>query len=142
MHALTALSKVGKVDVYGGIARNTSRNSAIEKYKIAQDYKFVFAFENDLFPGYVTEKAPEAWATGAIPLYWGFDIRKTFNPAAMLNLMDYSNLDSYVDAVAEIEKSESKWVEMANQPLLLERPSLKAVIELLRVKLAPLIARE
>jgi hypothetical protein len=141
MHALTALSKVGKVDVYGGIARNTPRNSAIEKFKIAQDYKFVFAFENDLFPGYVTEKAPEAWATGSIPLYWGFDIRKSFNSAAMLNLMDFPNLDSYVEAVAEVEKSESKWLEIANQPLLLERPSLESVIELLKAKLAPLIAR-
>jgi hypothetical protein len=141
MHALTALSKVGRVDVYGGIARNTPRNSAIEKFKIAQEYKFVFAFENDLFPGYVTEKAPEAWATGAIPLYWGYDIKNSLNPAAIMNLMDYSNMDSYVAAVAEIANSESKWIEMANQPLLLERPNLESVIGLLRLKLAPLIAR-
>jgi hypothetical protein len=141
MHALTALSKVGRVDVYGGIARNTPRNSAIEKFKIAQDYKFVFAFENDLFPGYVTEKAPEAWATGAIPLYWGYDIKKSLNPAAMLNLMDYSNMDSYVTAVGETAKSESNWLKIANQPLLLERPSLTSVIELLKLKLSPLIAR-
>lgn len=142
MHALTALSKVGRVDVYGGIARNTPRNSAIEKFKIAQDYKFVFAFENDLFPGYVTEKAPEAWATGAVPLYWGYDIKKSLNPAAMLNLMDYSNLDSYVSAVAEIEQSESKWRAIANQPLLLQKPSLESVFQLLKSKLAPLIVRD
>lgn len=141
MHALTALSKVGRVDVYGGIARNTPRNSAIEKFKISQDYKFVFAFENDLFPGYVTEKAPEAWTTGAIPLYWGYDIKKSLNPAAMLNLMNYPNLDSYVAHVAEIEKSESKWLEIANRPLLLERPSLDPVITLLTRKLSPLIAK-
>lgn len=141
MHALTALSKVGKVDVYGGISRNTPRNSALEKFKIAQDYKFVFAFENDLFPGYVTEKAPEAWATGAVPLYWGYDIKKSLNPKALLNLMDFNSLDDYVETVARVAASEEEWLAIANQPLLTERPDLSPIIKLLRTKLSPLIGK-
>ena len=95
MHALTALSKIGDVDVFGGIARNTKQTTAKEKFEISQKYKFVFAFENDLFPGYVTEKAPEAYATGAVPLYWGSDPRGYINQKSVLNLANFPTLEDF-----------------------------------------------
>jgi hypothetical protein len=139
MHALSALSKIGKVDVFGGIARNTKYSRADFKYDVAQDYKFVFCFENDLFPGYVTEKAPEAWATGAIPLYWGLDSAGFFNSEAMLNLSEFSSLEKYVDRVAEVNKSDEEWEYIAGQNLLRRRPKLDDVLKVIRTQLAPLV---
>jgi len=139
MHALSALSKIGKVDVFGGIARNTKYSRADFKYDVAQDYNFVFCFENDLFPGYVTEKAPEAWATGAIPLYWGLDSAGFFNSEAMLNLSEFSSLEKYVDRVAEVNKSDEEWEYIAGQNLLRRRPKLDDVLKVIRTQLAPLV---
>lgn len=139
MHALSALSAIGKVDVYGGIARNTKYSRADFKFDIAQNYRFVFCFENDLFPGYVTEKAPEAWATGAIPLYWGSDSAGFFNSQSMLNLAEYSSLESYMERVAQVNESEEEWYSIAGRKLLNKRPRIDDVLKVIRHQLAPLV---
>ena len=141
MHALSALSKVGDVDVFGGIARNTKRTSAKEKFEIAQDYKFVFAFENDLFPGYVTEKAPEAYATGAIPLYWGSDPRGYMNQKAVINLSNFESLETFTDYVRIVNADKNLWSEIASQPFLAKRPNLDEVTRLLTRVLAPVTSK-
>jgi hypothetical protein len=134
MHAITALSQIGEVDVYGPVARR----SVESKFEIAQQYRFVFAFENDLYPGYVTEKAPEAWGTGAVPLYWGADPEGYLNPGAMINLAEFRSLEAYVDRVAEVDESKELWESFASQPFLLRRPSADHLISLLRRALSPL----
>ena len=141
MQAIAALSAIGKVDVFGGIARNSSKKSALEKFDTAKKYKFVFAFENDLFPGYVTEKAPEAWATGAVPLYWGSDPLGYLNQKALINLANFENLDSFVDQVAKVSGSQKSWESIARQPILKKRPSLDEVLSVIRRALSPLIQR-
>jgi hypothetical protein len=139
MQAIAALSAIGKVDVFGGIARNSSKKAASEKYATSQQYKFVFAFENDLFPGYVTEKAPEAWATGAIPLYWGSDPLGYLNQEAMVNLANYQNLEKFTQRVGEISNDLQEWQSIANQPILNKRPNLDEVVSVIRNALAPLV---
>jgi hypothetical protein len=139
MQAIAALSSIGKVDVYGGIARNSGKKAALEKFETAQKYKFVFAFENDLFPGYVTEKAPEAWATGAVPLYWGSDPSGYLNQEAMINLANYQNLEKFTKRVSEVSDDLRLWQSIANQPILRKRPSLDEVLLVIRTALAPLV---
>lgn len=138
MQSIAALSKVGKVDVYGAIARNTRQTRAEEKYEIAQEYKFVFSFENDYFPGYVTEKLPEAWATGAVPLYWGCDITNSMNSEAFLNAAEFTTLEDFVEEVAKVASSEERWTNIASQPLILKEPSIGQVLENLSRILSPL----
>lgn len=140
MQAIAALSKLGKVDVYGGIARNCHKKAAQAKHVISQDYKFVFAFENDLYPGYVTEKSPEAWATGAIPLYWGLDTKGYINQEALINLANYSSLEEFVDNVAVVKKSVDVGEAISSQPFLKKRPDLNEVIRVLRQNLPSLVA--
>ena len=139
MQAIAALSKIGKVDVFGGISRNQNRSAAKKKYDTAQNYKLVFAFENDLFPGYVTEKAPEAWATGAVPLYWGLDPRGYINQKSLLNLANFNNLEEYVERVSEVSQSAKLWSEIAEQPFLAKKPKLDEVLEVLRRTLHRLV---
>ena len=141
MQAIAALSAIGKVDVYGGIARNSNRKAALAKFETAQKYRFVFAFENDLFPGYVTEKAPEAWATGAIPLYWGSDPAGYLNQDAMINLADFQNLESFTERVRAVDGNPELWSSIANQPILKRKPDLEEVLSVLREALAPLVQR-
>jgi hypothetical protein len=136
MHTIEALSVLGKVDVYGGITRNRIAES---KFEISKRYRFIFAFENDLFPGYITEKAPEAWATGAIPLYWGDDSSGILNQNAMLNLKNFSGMESYISEVSRVNAKQELWETIASQPLLNFRPDISQVISLLKSRLSPLI---
>jgi len=138
MQSIAALSKVGKVDVFGAIARNTKKTMALEKFGVAQQYKFVYAFENDHFPGYVTEKLPEAWATGAVPLYWGSDITRSMNPAAFMNAADYATIEDFASVVGEVANSQTRWEKIAQSPLILDKPSIEGVISRLSRILKPL----
>jgi hypothetical protein len=138
MHAISAISKIGKVDVFGGIARDTRQTRAEEKFEISQNYKFVFAFENDLYPGYVTEKVPEAWATGAVPLYWGSDPAGYLNRKSFINLADFPTLEDFIERVREVDQNDELWSQYALEPLLIKRPSMDRVIEVLKVACEPL----
>jgi len=141
MHAISAISKIGKVDVFGGIARETRFTRAEEKFEISQDYKFVFAFENDLYPGYVTEKVPEAWATGAVPLYWGSDPANLLNQEAFINLANFKTLEDFVERVREVDDNDELWSKIASQPLLQNKPSLDQVMSVLRNACRPILNR-
>jgi hypothetical protein len=138
MHALTALSKIGKVDVFGGVARNTIMSKADSKFEISQKYKFIFCHENDLFPGYVTEKAPEAWATGAVPLYWGSDPAGYLNEKALINLASFPTLEDYIDYIKLVNNDDNLWRTYAESPLLLKKPNIDQVVQVLKQALKPL----
>lgn len=139
MHAISALSKIGKVDVFGGIARETRYTKAPEKFEISQSYRFVFAFENDLYPGYVTEKVPEAWATGAVPLYWGSDPADLLNQKAFINLANFHTLEDFIARVRQVNIDSNLWKEIASQPLLKTRPSMEQVISVLKSACRPIM---
>ena len=139
MQAIAALSKIGKVDVYGEIARNEKNHAALEKFNTSQLFHFIFAFENDLFPGYVTEKAPEAWATGAVPLYWGSDPQGYINQNALINLANFENLDTFVSAVSKVNSSKELWEAIAREKFLAKEPNLNEVLKLLRNTMPDLV---
>lgn len=126
-HAVEALERLGQVDVYG----NSVGRPIASKVDVAKNYRFVLCFENDLYPGYVTEKVFEAWGTGAIPLWWGSDPARYVNPEAVINAAEYSCLADFASAVADVNKSGERWSHMAASPILLRQPDLNPTLELL-----------
>lgn len=128
MHAIRALQEVGQVDVYGrAVGRPVS-----SKLDVARRYRYVLCFENDVYPGYVTEKVFEAWATGAVPLWWGQDPAGYLNPSAMVNAATPATFANMVDTVAQLESSPSEWDAIVARPLLTREPDLTAAIEVVR----------
>lgn len=121
MRAITALQKLGAVDVYGQV----TGHPVVDKFEVLSDYQFTICFENSLYPGYVTEKLFDAWSAGSIPLWWGMDRGGYLNQNAVVNLASNENLDSFIDSVASLRSSASVMNEVSSQPLLLRRPSLE-----------------
>jgi hypothetical protein len=65
--------------------------SSTFKDDILQGYMFNLCPENSMFPGYYTEKVPEAFASGCIPITWADqNIAHEFNPGAFINLADFA----------------------------------------------------
>lgn len=126
-HAVRALSEVGQVDVFGSAVGNRVPDKSIT----ARDYRFVLCFENDVYPGYVTEKPFEAWATGAIPLWRGLDPAGYLNSAALLNAVDYPDLGTFADAVSQLNDDAQAWAATVSQPLLVREPDLEPAKELI-----------
>lgn len=126
IRAIKSLEKFGEVDVFG-----PSVNLPVEgKYQIAKNYKFMVCFENDLFPGYVTEKLFDAFFSDTVPLYWGdpggLSIIK---PEIMLNLKDFVSLNDYANHVSQI--NDYQYENLYNQNFLNEIPSFKYIAEIM-----------
>jgi hypothetical protein len=127
-HAINLLKRIGQVDVFGRAVGRTLPNKATLKGR----YKFVVCFENDLYPGYVTEKALEAYAMGSVPLWWGSDPEGYLNRGAIVNAAEYASLQDFALEVERISLSEPVWQTYYAQPLITRSPDLNPAVRLLR----------
>jgi hypothetical protein len=106
-------------------------NSGLSKIDILQNYAFNLCPENGLYPGYYTEKIPEAFVAGCLPLTWtDTNICADFNSDAFINLepmtwQDFSPLMDILNSPVHLEA-------YAEQPLLLNIPSIEPMRDFLR----------
>jgi hypothetical protein len=115
--AVDELRKYFKVDIFGGM----SNYPVGEKYSVAKNYKYMLCFENDLYPGYVTEKLVEAYVCETIPLYWGSTEGNGYlNPESYINLRDFQDMETWAKQISVL--SETQYREIYEQPLLLSEP--------------------
>ncbi|MDO3643057.1 glycosyltransferase family 10 [Mucilaginibacter sp. L3T2-6] len=91
------LSGYKKVDAPGksmnnmpGIDSQYQGNKWEIKKQFLSPYKFTIAFENDIFPGYQTEKLYDAMQANSIPIYCGDPfIGEIFNTKSFINAWEY-----------------------------------------------------
>ena len=105
--------------------------SGFEKYTILREYAFNLCPENKLHPGYYTEKIPEAFLADSLPITWADSkVSVDFNPKAFINLqqLDWHN----AELLHELLHSEKQLASYAEQPLLLEAPSIEPFRDFLR----------
>ena len=114
LHAIKKLNKLGKVELFGRSVNNYIQ----DKTGTAGLYWFNLCFENDLYPGYITEKILEAWISKSVPLYWGSDKGKILNSKAYVNLDDFNSLEDFTEYVSVLYSDKNRMIEMINQPLL------------------------
>lgn len=128
LHALQELSKISPVDVFGQSVRNVRKFPGKE----ARKYKFCLCFENDIYPGYVTEKPLEAYIAGTVPLYFGYDVEGYLNPKAMINLLEYSDIAEWSKYVKKVNSNEKLYKHHFEQPVLQRKPELSDAIKLIQ----------
>lgn len=93
----TELSEYKKVDAPGRSMNNMPGIDALyqgDKWEIKKQflsqYKFTIAFENDIFPGYQTEKLYDAMIADSLPIYCGDPfIGEVFNTKSFINAAEY-----------------------------------------------------
>lgn len=123
---LNAVKKQIEVVEFGKSFNPNIKNhseSGLIKFDELQAFAFNLCPENGMHPGYYTEKIPEAFMAGCLPITWADENVKTdFNPQAFINLAPMS-LNHFAD-LSEILNSKSKLAQYSEQPLLLQKPSL------------------
>ena len=122
------LSELGEVDVFG----YSGRISPKDKKAMASKYKFILCPENNLYPGYVTEKLLEGYQTTAFPIYWGQDIKSYFNSKSHLNLATNGGLSASMSILSELISDEKLYLDRLNSPLLNSQFNLDSLINKLR----------
>jgi hypothetical protein len=128
LRAIQELSKIGQVDVYGAAVNRPVR----DKFSVARRYRYMLCFENDLYPGYITEKPLDAWISGCIPLWRGIDSAGLLNTKSHVNEFNHDSLSSFAEEVYELDLDPTRVSKMGAEPLLAEEPSLEAASKALR----------
>lgn len=129
----TLVQQVGKILPVQGFGpyfdsniRHHSQSDFI-KLDALKDFAFNLCPENTMYPGYYTEKIPEAFMAGCLPLAWvDSNVKVDFNPAAFINLspMMFNNFEE----LNEILGNKMALEQYAGQPLLEQPPSIKPLL--------------
>jgi len=123
---ITSLQRKEEVEIFGKLGKRITN-----KDETLNEFNFNICFENDLYPGYVTEKAIEAYLSGCIPIWRGNDAGQYLNNDA---IVDVTGL-SIVDAVTEVQRISNDpelMTKMKSAPLLKKTIDLDAIIVNLR----------
>ena len=111
------LSELKHVDSGGSLYNNVG-GLVEDKRAFIKDYKFVIAFENTSYPGYVTEKILEPFLENCIPIYWGNPlINQDFNSKSFINCHDFASFDDVMKHVLEIDADDEKYMQYLNEPV-------------------------
>lgn len=129
-----ALQTVIPVDGFGSqfdslVAHHSA--SGIHKNDILRNYAFNLCPENSMYPGYYTEKIPEAFHAGCLPVSWvDSNVTVDFNPDAFINLapMTKSNFSELMLSL----QNPSALQRYADQVLLTQAPTLDELKSFLR----------
>lgn len=131
---LRAMQRLLPVEGYGPVF-NTAvlhhSTSGFTKFDVLQGFAFNLCPENSMYPGYYTEKIPEAFMADCLPLTWTDDnVVVDFNPNAFVNLAPM--MANEFQDLSNLLLSQDQFGSYAEQPLLLNRPTLIPIIEFLR----------
>ena len=97
--------------------------SPFSKADVLQQFAFNLCPENQLYPGYYTEKIPESFLSGALPLTWvDANVCADFNPKAFINLepMAWQNFEP----LQSLLTSRQYLGSFCDQALLIKQPRL------------------
>ncbi len=122
---IEATERVVEVSKFGSAYRNRV-NSKIET---SAEYSLQICNENDLYPGYVTEKLQESWVAGNIPIWSGiFPTDHCFNTNAIIDVTGLTS-DQITERIAAIDSEEI--VFRLNEPLHSEPVSIETLERML-----------
>lgn len=111
-HLISELSQEIPIKVFGKLGTPIEN-----KKQTLLDFRMNLCFENDLYPGYVTEKPFEAYLAGCIPVWRGLDRDSYLNSEAIINLTDLSTREA-VDLIKRVSKDSKRLEYMSQLPLL------------------------
>lgn len=119
------LSQYKTVDSAGPLFNNTGfilprgANAPAEKLEFLKPYKFNMCFENDSYPGYITEKLFHALYMNTVPIYWGDpEAHKDFNKRAFLSWHDYGDDHAFLEAIKKVDNDPELYEDMIRQPMI------------------------
>jgi len=89
------------------------------KVRFLEDYKFTIAFENESYPGYVTEKIVQPMLANSIPIYFGNQlIKRDFNTSSFLSITDEQQVEQLVEKVIEVDRNDDLYASIMREPWL------------------------
>ena len=111
-----------KIDSAGKLHNNMGgtvqgRSDHIFKILWQESYKFTASLENDLDPGWTTEKLLHPMSTLSLPIYWGNErVSDEFNTSSFINIHDFESVEAAVEYVKEVDNNEDLYLDIMSRP--------------------------
>lgn len=100
----------------GGRWLNNVGGPVEDKLAFQSQCKFSIAFENQLYPGYTTEKLMDALAARTVPIYFGnLESVRDFNPKSYIHCKDFDSFEAVVERVKELDADDEAYLAMLNE---------------------------
>ena len=104
------------------------------KSDVKSKYRFILCFENDLYPGYITEKLLHAYALEGIPVYWGdLGSESNLNRKAFIQVKEFTTMAQMVESLSNLTTKEYK--EIFEEPLFNNLPDYSRVVSQIASKM-------
>ena len=114
-------------------------NSKFSKNDILKTFAFNLCPENGIYPGYFTEKIPEAFAANSLPITWAdSNVIADFNSESFINMQPHAWQD--FAPVLDLVNDEKQLQRFADEPLMRKEPTLANVKRYLAEILAQAIS--
>jgi hypothetical protein len=136
------LSKYKKVLSGGKYLNNIGRVIPYnESQKWLSKCKFIIAYENQSYPGYITEKPFQAYSSGAIPLYYAHPTAlEDINPRSVIYAGDFKTENDLIEYIKKVDSDDELYCKIWNEKMLIDpKRDFEVVNEQLRVKLNKLL---
>lgn len=120
-----AIDKAILIQGFGAYFDSAIKNhhaSRFLKKDILEKFSFNLCPENGLYPGYYTEKIPEAFHSGCLPITWvDQNIGIDFNPNAIINMLNLAE-EGY-ESIASILLNPKVLEQYKDEALVMNKPS-------------------
>lgn len=122
---LEVANKLNEYKPVHGFGRVFGRPYDGSKVDLLENYRYNICFENDIYPGYVTEKLLQAKVAGCIPIYYGTDSANLdFNGKCFLNYTQFKDPESLLEKIKFIDSNRDEFLNIANESLFNAKPNL------------------
>lgn len=106
-------------------------SSGFLKKDILEKFSFNLCPENGLYPGYYTEKIPEAFNSGCLPITWADEnISADFNPNALINMLNLA--ESGYESISLTLLNPKILERYKDEALIIKKPSIEKFSNFLR----------
>ncbi len=86
-----------------------------------ENCKFVISYESRAKDGYLTEKLPQAYFAGSIPIYYGSpSYYKDVNKKAVIYEKDFADQDALVEYIKKVDKDDDLYCKIWNERLIVK----------------------
>ena len=105
--------------------------------------KFTIAYENQTYPGYMTEKLFQAYFAGSVPLYYSDKkAQEDINKKAIISAQEFKTEEEMVDYIIKVDQDEKKYCEIYEQPIIIDPARNYEVLKAkIRAKLEPIVQK-
>lgn len=116
------LSKYKRVESGGKYANNIGKIiSGEETTKWLSNCKFVIAYENQSYNGYITEKPFQAYFAGAIPIYYGDKTAVTdINKKAVIYAGDFNSEEDLIEYIKKVDNDDKLYCDIWNEKIIID----------------------